>query len=151
MFKYRQIRPSTFAVLGLSTLLFLFTGCGDNGPQRAPIKGKITIGGQPLAGGQILFVPIAPTTGPSTSAAIRNGEFALKKEQGPIIGTHRVEVEADLPLGFSIDDDVAFAQRQGKPLPPNPVPPQYNRQSTLTTEVKANIENEFTFDVPAKR
>lgn len=151
MFKYQPIPPSCLLVLGISATLILNAGCGDSGPQRAPIKGKITVAGQPLAAGQILFVPIAPTIGPSTSAAIKNGEYELKKQQGPIVGMHRVEVEAELPLGFAIDDDVAFAARQGKPLPPNPIPLQYNRHSTLTTEVKAGVENEFTLDVPGKR
>ncbi len=149
MFADRPILWSCLLSLGVSFLV-LSTGCGDGGPRRAPIKGKITIAGVPLTAGQILFVPIAPTAGPSTSAAIKNGDYALKKEQGPIVGTHRVEVLADLPLGFPLDDDVAFAQRQGQPLPPNPIPPQFNRYSTLTTEVKANTENEFTLDVPAK-
>jgi hypothetical protein len=137
--------------LGISVMLWGLIGCGDTGPERAPIKGKITVGGRPLPSGQILFVPIAPTVGPSASAAIKNGEYAMKKDAGPIIGTHRVEVEADLPLGFAIDDDVAFAQRQGKPLPPNPIPKQFNRQSTLTFEIKAKIENDFSLDVPATR
>src|SRR5437870_5452155 len=90
MFIKQPIAPNCWLALGVSAVLFWNGGCGDSGPQRAPIKGKITIAGQPLAAGQILFVPIAPTVGPATSAAIKNGEFALKKNQGPIVGTHRV-------------------------------------------------------------
>lgn len=150
MFRFEPTSPNRLLAVCIAAMLAMSAGCGDSGPQRAPIKGKITVAGQPLAAGQILFVPVAPT-GPSTSAAIKNGEYELKQETGPIVGTHRVEVEAELPLGFAIDDDVAFAARQGKPLPPNPIPLQYNRQSTLTTEVKAGVENEFTLDVPAKR
>ncbi len=144
--------PHTIPILlGLATLMISALGCGPSGPERAPIKGRITLGSAPLAAGQILFVPQAPTAGPTTSAAIKNGEYSLTKEQGPIVGTHRIEVEADLPLGFPIDDDVAFAQRNGRPLPTNPVPRQYNRESTLTFEVKPKIENVFELHVPAAR
>lgn len=150
MLKNRTAAPRCLTILSWLAIL-LATGCSESGPQRAPIKGKITIGGQPLAAGQILFVPVAPTTGPTASAAIKNGEFVLQTAQGPVVGTQRVELEAELPLGFPLDDDVAFAQRQGKPLPPNPIPQQYNRYSTLTTVVKADTENDFTFDVPVAR
>ena len=51
------------------------------------------------------------------------------------------------PLGFALDDEASFALRGGAPLPPNPIPPEYNRQSRLTTEVKAG-HNEYNFDVP---
>jgi hypothetical protein len=129
----------------------LITGCSKAGPQRAPIKGKITVGGAPLASGQILFVPQPPLEGPATTAAIVNGEYSLPKDRGPIVGTNRVEVQADLNLGFPIDDEQAFVARQGAPLPPNPIPPTFNRQSTLTHEVKADFENVFELNIPAGR
>lgn len=146
-----RISIHCFDVIVVLSLLAVFAGCGQSGPERAPIKGRITVAGAPLAAGQILFVPIAPTTGPATTAAIKNGEFSLEQENGPVVGTHRVEVEADLQLGFPLDDDVAFAQRRAAPLPPNPIPQRYNRQSTLPCEIKANEQNTFTLDVPARR
>jgi hypothetical protein len=124
-------------------------GCGNSGPARAPIQGKITLGSQPLAAGRILFAPLAPNQGPAASARIINGEYRLPKAEGPVVGQNRVEVEADLNLGFAIDDEAAFAKRGGKPLPPNPIPPAFNTQSTLTVEVKAGEENKFDVLIPA--
>ena len=51
-------------------------------------------------------------------------------------------------LGFAIDDEAAFAKRGGKPLPPNPIPPQFNRDSQLVVEVKSGEENNYDVAVP---
>jgi hypothetical protein len=65
------------------------------------------------------------------------------------VGQNRVEVEADLNLGFAIDDEAAFAKR-GKLLPPNPIPAKYNSQSTLAVEIKAGEENKYDVVIPGK-
>lgn len=126
-------------------------GCGQSGPIRAPIQGKITVGGQPLAKGRILFTPVAPNQGPATSAVIAEGAYSIPQNEGPVVGKNRVEVEADWNLGFALDDEAAFAKRGGKPLPPNPIPPQFNRESQLVVEVKRGEENTYDVTVPAAR
>ena len=135
----------------LSTLvLALFVaatvGCGG-GEGRAPIAGEVSLGDQPLANGRILFVPVAPNEGPTASAAIVNGKYELDQENGPIVGPNRVEVEAD--LGIALDDEEAMAKIRRLPL--QPVPPQYNRQSTLVYEVVEGQQNEYDIAVPSGR
>jgi hypothetical protein len=112
------------------------------------MRGKVTVAGKPLAAGRILFTPIAPNQGPATSAVITAGEYTISEDQGPVVGANRVEVEANLNLGFAIDDEAAFAKRGGKPLPPNPIPPRFNRDSQLVVEVKAGEENTYDVSVP---
>jgi hypothetical protein len=129
-------------------LAVALTGCGESGPNRAPIAGQVTVGGKPLAAGRILFTPIAPNQGPATSARIAAGAYKLEKVDGPVVGQNRVAVEADLNLGFALDDEAAFAKR-GKPLPPNPIPPAFNSQSQLSVEVKAGDENKYDVVIPA--
>jgi hypothetical protein len=138
-----------YSALLTSTLIAALAGCAPSGPTRAPIQGKVTVGGQPLAAGRILFTPAAPNQGPATSARIEAGQYKIAKSEGPIVGKNRVEVEADLNLGFPIDDEAAFAKRGGKPLPPNPIPPAFNSQSNLTADVKAGEENAFDIAIPA--
>lgn len=132
-------------------LILACCGCGESGPARAPIQGKVTVGGQPLAAGRILFTPVAPTQGPAASARIEAGAYKLAAADGPVVGTNRVEVEADLNLGFAIDDEASFAKRGGKALPPNPIPPAFNKQSNLTAEVKAGDANTYDISVPASQ
>jgi len=140
----RSARTCLVAAIALATA----AGCGQAGPARAPIQGKITVGGKPLAAGRILFTPVTPTKGPAASARITAGEYKLDKADGPIVGQNRVAVEGDLNLGFAIDDEAAFAKRGGKPLPPNPIPPAFNSQSTLTAEVKSGETNTFDVAIP---
>jgi hypothetical protein len=129
-----------------------FVGCGGKPAlPRGAVQGQVTVAGQPLAAGRILFIPIAPTTGPTVSAPVINGRYTLTQEQGPIAGDQRVEVEAELNLGFAFDDELAFAQRGGQPLPPNPIPPEFNRQSKLTTRITESSPNTFDIAVPTAR
>ena len=136
--------PSQFGRFAAVLLLAALAGCGSSGPPRAAIHGRVTAGGQPLAAGRILFTPIAPSKGPATSARITGGEYQLTAKDGPVVGKNRVQVEADLNLGFELDDEAAFAQRGGAPLPPNPIPPEFSTHSTQTVEVK---DEDNTYDV----
>jgi len=122
------------------------TGC-DNGPPRGAIRGSVTVAGQPLAGGRILFIPQLPLEAVTVTSVVKEGTYELKVHEGPIVGAYRVEVEADPPLGFALDDEEAFAAR-GQVMPPNPIPPPFNRQSTLTTEIKPG-DNTYDVVVPS--
>jgi hypothetical protein len=139
---YTLLLASAFA------LTSLIAGCGDSGLQRAAVHGRVTIADQPLASGQILFMPVAPNSGPVVSAAIVNGEYKINESQGPVVGRNRVEVRGDRPLGFPVDDEQAFAQRGGAPLPPDPVPAEFNENSTLFLEVAADQDNKYDVPIP---
>jgi hypothetical protein len=136
------------ALVAALVALGALAGCDSSGPPRAPIHGRVTAGGQPLAGGRIIFTPVAPSEGPATSARIINGEYTLSEEQGPVVGANRVQIEADLNVGFELDDEAAYAARGGVPLPPQPIPPEFNTRSTQTVEVKAGEDNSYDVTVP---
>jgi hypothetical protein len=136
-------------------LLFAFVlsvelGCASpEGPERVAVSGKVTIDGKALPAGVIRFIPTSSAQGPATAANIQNGVYELAEADGPILGTHRVEIEGTDYLGFAIDDEAAFAAtvQKRKPLPKNPVPPIYNRQSTLSANVTADGPKEFNFEL----
>lgn len=144
---------SNRAAGGLVLALAILTaavGCGGPaGPERTAVHGNVTLGGAPLKAGRIVFTPQKPTEGPAVSAAIADGAYALSEEDGPVPGRHRVQVQADVDLGFPIDDDIAFAQRGGAPLPRNPVPPAYNEQSQQFVELAPDKDNEYHVVIPA--
>ena len=87
---------------------------------------------------------------PTVSAVIQEGTYELPRDEGPAVGNNRVKVEAVLDLGFPIDDERAFAQRQGAPLPRNPIPPRFNTESTLSVQIAAG-ENAYDIHIPAPR
>lgn len=129
----------------------LLLGCGKADLPRGSVTGQVTIGGQPLQAGRVIFTPIAPTHGPATSVRVEAGRYELPEQRGPIIGQHRVEVEAELDLGYAIDDEAAYALNAHKPKPANPIPPEYGRQSKLVATIEADQPNQFDIVIPAAR
>lgn len=134
----------------LASLIPMLSGCGrQTGPVRFAVEGTVTLDGQNLAAGVIRFIPAEGNSGPAAGAVIKDGVYKLAEGEGPIIGRQRVEIEATNHLGFEADDEQAYAsavtERKGKPLPENPVPDKYNRQSTLVADIKADDINKNDF------
>ncbi|HND52705.1 MAG TPA: alpha/beta hydrolase [Pirellulaceae bacterium] len=59
------------------------------GGERASVKGKVTVGGQPLRWGMIALVP-ANSNQPRAWAMVSRGEFNLAANRGPGLGEHKV-------------------------------------------------------------
>lgn len=139
--RLRDSRPSvslgaSLALCGILTTL----GCGQSsGPPRVAVAGEVLLDGTPLVEGMIRFIPESGVTGPATAGRIENGQFSLGHRDGPVVGRHRVEIEATNHHPFPIDDERAFASAFARnprmPLAQNPVPATYNERSTLTAEI----------------
>lgn len=121
----------------LSTLL----GCRDNS-KRMSIQGTVTLDGQPLAKGSIVFSPLPGTAGPVAGANIADGKFAMLHSGGPFTGKFRIEITASVPTGRKklnprsntmIDEYVQI------------LPARYNRDSQLQAEVTAEGSNRLDF------
>ena len=82
-------------------LLFLFAvllivGCGDGRPERVPVSGKVTIDGQPLTTGSVMF--ISETSRPAVGEIQQDGTFSLftyEANDGCIPGSYRVSISAN--------------------------------------------------------
>lgn len=150
------IIPHRFVVAVTACLAIIAAaGCRD-GSGRVAVSGKVRVDGQPLASGVIRFVPAHGSAAPVAQAAVENGHYRLDPHHGPFAGPHRVEIESTGHWGVAFDDDVAFAQRtatQGG-LPPDPIPPRYNRQSELAADIPDTDTEALDFDLvvtPARR
>ncbi len=102
----------------------------------APVTGKITVSGQPVTKGFVIFMP-DEAKGTSGKAAVGDigpdGTYALrtfKANDGAIVGHHRVVIS-----GQAIEDDEAIS-------PDQQIPPRYGnpQQSGLTAEVTPAAE-----------
>jgi hypothetical protein len=100
--------------------LALLCGCGQ--ANMAPVKGRVTFKGKPVAQASLIFAPVQKSDEdkepgkPGTGFTDADGNFVLssyKPHDGAVIGQHRVTV--------TVDDT-------------NPV--RCKRQSHLTVEVK---------------
>lgn len=140
-----------FSFVSLCLCGLTFTGCGSSdGFARVPVKGSVTVDGKPLAEGVIRFIPDKGLQGQTVQAVVQNGEYALDDRSGPVAGKHRVEIEATGYLGFELDDDLAYANyiKTHGALPPNPIPPQFNRESKLTVDIPAAGQEGLDFRLP---
>ena len=136
-------------------ITFFAIGCGSGDAlNRQAISGFVSVNGNPLKHGLIRFEPQGTTTGPGVMAEIFEGEFCFSKDNGPIPGTHRVEVEATQFQGFAIDNEAAYTaavmQTGRSPLGRNPIPAAYNANSTLTVFVQDSDDQTFPFDLRSK-
>jgi hypothetical protein len=147
----RLVRLRVDSMLAFTALLVLLTsGCsGPEGPMRIPVSGRVMLDGQPLTAGVVRFIPAEGVTGPGAATQVTNGEFCFSDDDGPIAASHRVEIEATDFQGFAIDDEAAFAahaQKTGRsPMASNPIPPIYNRASTLAALVTDAEDQKFEF------
>lgn len=119
--------------LGLLAAL-VTTGCSKSGPSRSDVTGTVTLDGQPVEEGEVLFIP-ADGVGPSDACPIVAGEF--KGEVAP--GSKRVEINATKDTGEVAAD--------GLPDYRNVIPAQYNSESTLTAEIGEGKASPITFDL----
>jgi hypothetical protein len=75
------------ALLGAVALATL--GCGGSSHKTAPVSGKVTLNGQPLAGATVTFQPVAS----GSQADVGLGSYGVTDEQGKyalqVVGTER--------------------------------------------------------------
>lgn len=140
--------------LALAHLLWL-SGCGGpSGPERALVRGTVTLDGVPIAEGTIVFLPDEGLQGPSTGGKIQDGAFLLPRDVGPILGPHRIEIQAVRIEGTSQIEGVSGAE--SGPSAGGSVdnvvmyiPEKYNTKSILKEVIKPG-ENELLFDLVTK-
>ena len=115
--------------------LVVMAGCGQEGPQIAPVHGRVTLNGKPLAGADVQFQP-QDADRPSRGRTDSEGRYELmykRGEPGAVVGQHTVRI---------------WVSREVVPNPPI-IAARFDAKSELRREVKPE-ENEFDFDVTAE-
>ena len=111
---------------------------GD-GINRVEVSGTVTLDGQPLSEGSIVFQPIAE--GPSAGGSIRDGRFTIERAGGPGPGKYRVEILAYQSTGRQIPD-ADFPGKMTDELR-QVIPKRYNTDTELLVNVSADGDNHF--------
>jgi hypothetical protein len=97
----------------LALLLPLLAGCGGGPYKTAPVSGRVTVKGKPLANAAVLFQPVATAgniePGPgSTGTTDAEGRYTLslvgKDSKGAVVGKHKVQVTMMAPDADPSDD-----------------------------------------------
>ena len=134
----RHIWPLLLAVVAI------VLGCGKSGPELAPVRGKVTLDGQPLTRGHVGTMPSA---GRGARAIIQpDGSFELHTygdNDGARVGTHKVGIAA-----YDESGPRGPESEYGKLL----VPKHYTNPETsgLTIEVTSDGPNEPVLELSSK-
>ena len=132
-------------------LLLLVTSCGGGGPDLAPVSGKITLDGKPLADATVGFYPLGEHGDVMSSGRTNsNGEYTLKTvktmQTGAVVGKHRVSITLEPDLTGS--DAPADKVKAGRP--PR-LPARYQGlESELTCDVPSGGKTDANFDLKSK-
>ena len=121
---------SAFAAMTIATGL----GCGDQGPNLVPVRGKVLLDGQPLKFGSVMTQPKAGRGANGTIQSDGSFELNSGREPGALVGTHQVAVVAYENVGSSSPE-----AGHGKLLTPQ----RYSNaeSSGLTIEVTSGENN----------
>lgn len=136
------IKMTTWLTAGLTAgLVMVFVGCGS--PDQVLIEGRVTLDGQPVGPGSIVFLPETDGEATKFAAPIEDGQYRIGTERGAKPGTFRVEISWSKKTGRqlpSADPGIMMDEMQ------EAIPPLYNTQTTLVREIKPG-ENIHDFDL----
>lgn len=147
-------RQWVYSLLPAAVVGLMVIGCsgevGDDKP-REPVSGTVTLDGQPLPEGIILF---APSGGPGEAVAsatgkIENGQFSIPRAQGPVPGKYKVSIShTDQPEGrIKIE-----LKKPGKKTASTKelIPAEYNSQTKLTAEIPKGGRSDLKYELKSK-
>src|SRR5262245_27445820 len=116
------------------SLLVAAQGCGG-GVKFAPVSGKVTMDGKPMAGVNVYFIPLpkpgSDIAGNSAGGVTdENGQYTLKTstpeglKDGAQVGKHKVSISLQKSWG---EGDRAIIRET--------IPKKYNQETTLSADV----------------
>ena len=134
----RMLRIGAWLALGLC-------GCGgaaDN-LNREPVSGKVTFEGEPIARGAIQFRSTSPGAATNAGGLIRDGSYSISRAEGLVPGPYKVMITEEVQRPAGAGD----APGPRTKLEPSRISAEYNVDTKLSAEIKANGPNNFDFDV----
>ncbi|MCA9013916.1 MAG: hypothetical protein KDA77_01170 [Planctomycetaceae bacterium] len=128
----------SFAMVFCSICVLAGCGAKTDGPKLVTVSGKITLNGEPLPGGDIIFRP-ADGQGHAYAGKITDGTYTLDTEAGK----KRVEIKSmrEVP-GKTTEDNPGEVVNVREQI----VPTKYNSESTL--EITVTEEGSGSTDFP---
>lgn len=125
-------------IVCVGAIAVLAAGCGrENQLETIKVTGRVTLDGQPLGSGTVVFMP---QKGPGAKGTIgSDGSFRMgtyAEGDGAVAGRHQVAV-------IALDPKAMAAAKGPDAYVPSLIPERYNSSATsgLTFEVKPGIKN----------
>jgi hypothetical protein len=135
--------PFSRRARGLVLLFAIVTGCGSgDGLKRQAISGTVTLDGEAIARGAILFEPATDESGTAVGATIRQGSFTIARQDGPVPGEYLVRIYAS--SGVQAPPGKGQTERTPRAMVER-LPPRYNTRTELTASVRDRSPNRYNF------
>ena len=136
-------RTTIVAVAIMLPVSVLGCGLGADPHGRKALSGTVTFQGQPVDGGSIKFLALEEN-GLSAGSLILQGKYQVPREQGLPAGTYRVMISAleptPTPTGAPGENPAPPAKER--------IPAEFNVETKLKIEIKADQEAKFDFTIP---
>lgn len=118
-----------------AAFLVVCLGCGNSGPRTSPVTGIVELDGEPLAEGDMTFVPKG-TAGRAAGARVKGGKYTADVEDG----SYSVKITATkkVPLG---PGEPSVSGEKDKLV--SIIPARFNEKTELTLEVKGTTQKDF--------
>jgi hypothetical protein len=150
-------------VLLVFSLFCGIAGCGESGPTLAPVKGKVTMGGQPLKNVDVIFQPEQGGQ-PAIGKTDDSGSYSVftAGKAGAMPGKHKVAITSapdpvttqDSSAEMRSDDPAYEAQAtsnaadyQKKKAAKDQIPEKYNSKTELIYMVESK-GGDFDINIP---
>jgi hypothetical protein len=137
---------SRWATLVIALISVMVSGCGRNGGYI--VSGKVTLDGQPLSTGQVVFEPKGP--GRMSVAQINEGSYSLPAGFGIQPGEYVVRITSERPTGEKFKPAVYSQDKMVMDVYEQFLPAKYNSQSALTATVSADGDPNHDFALSSK-
>lgn len=148
-----------FGVSLVVPMLVFVLGCGQSGPTTVPVKGILTIAGQPANNVQISLIPVDTKLEPATGN-VEGGAFTVfsgnQGKPGAMVGKYKVVLQATSSGAEAAKQmygagAAAGAKSSAAPEIKAPFPDKYKDASTSDKEVEVtNGPNDLKIDIPAE-
>jgi hypothetical protein len=140
---HRRI-PLPARLVALIGVAMIFSACGQSGPEKAKVSGKVTYNGKPVPKGTITFVSTKEGGRNAVGSIETDGSYRVQTEQpgdGAILGDYKVTVYAH--------DEAVLDYIPPKPVEPKILSPT-KYENPNTTDLKATVQrgsNTINFDL----
>ena len=126
--------------------LLVAAGCGKTGGlDRGAVEGRVTLDGQEIVEGSIIFTPTGDTKGMVAGGIIQNGHYQIAASRGPVVGKNRVAIHASRKTGHKVQSAMAEPGTMTDEIV-EAVPLRYNANSTLDRDIAAG-KNTLDFEL----
>jgi hypothetical protein len=127
--------------------LLAAAGCADPYAGMTEITGRVTLKGEPLKDGSIIFEPLEKQ-GTQSGCQIIHGDYKVPRQNGLKPGKYRVRITAGDGKTPAREEEAGAPGGSTNIVSWDLVPEDWNTKSKQEVEVKAGGANTFNFDIP---